>query len=449
MNQYKLNKLINYIIHNEKIDNLVTSFKYTYFSNVRKMFLEENEMIDNTKEFDNALEEVISLEKDMFEINESYFVNQIKKQIGKNNYYGINNLAYKKYIARTNNHKYVYLATTDILNSYLDISFFDVVLIDDAHLLNSNVYHVAIEGKQVIVAGEYQLQSTVSNNLISRMRHSSDINFTYRFSTISKVYLNHLDGLSGVIPVKYKNNSSVDIVKEEIIKHLLNLMKKGDSTANIFISDFHKQKFVIDTIARYLQDKNWNEKDIEQFLKKRVNISNLKDGYLLNYDYNVLYLDDYYDVDIEHISSNMIDNLLLAKKKVIIYDPNSILSSDYQNVFINELRDVTKKNEAMFKPKYKNEVENVIFKCLKEKGLKVLPSHGDINLIIEHKDKFYGIVILFSATGLNVEVLNRYRDYYYNFTENGWKMFLISIVDVANSVDNVCQKIYKEITSEN
>ena len=46
-------------------------------------------------------------------------------------------------------------------------SEFDLVIIDDAHLLDANEYNEAIKGKQVIICGELQLQSVASNNLIS------------------------------------------------------------------------------------------------------------------------------------------------------------------------------------------------------------------------------------------------------------------------------------------
>ena len=44
-----------------------------------------------------------------------------------------------------------------------------------------------LQGKQVIVAGELQLQEAVANNLISRISLSKNIVFNHRYSIMPRV----------------------------------------------------------------------------------------------------------------------------------------------------------------------------------------------------------------------------------------------------------------------
>lgn len=446
LDSYHLEKLEKYIVENKKIDNLVIDFKYTYFTTIKDIYLKEYPFLSDIKTFNNSLKLIVEAEKKIFASNEEYYMNQIKKISSKGLLLGVNNLGYKKYVERSINHKYLYLSTTEILNNYLSVDDFDVILVDDAHLLNSNAYHVAVEGKQVIVAGEYQLQSAVSNNLMSRMRHSSAISFKYRYSPISKTLLNNLIGLNGVIPSKYNENNNVEIINEEVLHYLLKRMLKDESkTANIFIADFHKQKLAMEQIARILLQASLNDKAIEAILRKRINISDLKEGYLWNADYNVLFLEDYYDLDIEYITANMIDNLLLTKKRLIIFDRYDYINSDIESNFLNKIRMISKKENVIFKNKYKDKIETLLIQTLKEKGVDVLPSHDDINIVIKKKGKLYGVLILFSASGLNVETINKYRDYYQNFEKNGWKIIIVSVLDLSSSIEAVADNIIKEI----
>ena len=80
---------------------------------------------------------------------------------------------YNQYIINNSGSKLLFLSDTNIVNLFLDMTLFDLVLIDDAQLLNANEYHKAIKCQQVIIAGTEQLQTSISNSLISRIRHNA------------------------------------------------------------------------------------------------------------------------------------------------------------------------------------------------------------------------------------------------------------------------------------
>ena len=72
------------------------------------------------------------------------------------------------------------------MNYYLDVNDFDLVIIDDAQLLNASEYYNAVLGKQIIVSGELQPQGAEFNTLISRMMIETIFKFDFRYLSTPK-----------------------------------------------------------------------------------------------------------------------------------------------------------------------------------------------------------------------------------------------------------------------
>lgn len=443
-----LNKLADYILFLKEEDTLVNDFKYTYFSNLQNLFLEKYENINNYLEIEEKLKEVVVLEKEIIKDNTLNIVNEIRKNTGnKFSIHNINELDYKAYLHRTKNIKNLVLAPTSIVNHYLDINEFDLVIIDDAHLLDANEYNEAIKGKQVIICGELQLQSVASNNLISRMRSNSIINMNYRFIPTPKNLLNYMEGSLGLIKNTFSSNKGIKVITNSILDFVTNLYINNDHVLiNIFSKGFNGQKEIYEELTNLFIENDFSKNKIIDIFANKLNVVDLSIGYLYHSDYNIIYLEDYYDVDSEPLVNNMIDYLLLCKEKLIIYDNKGYLEQ-IDSGFVNILNKIVNSPEKwLFNDRIVNKSVVALGKLLISKGYNAFPGHDELSLTLEKNDKLYGVLLFSDYMRNNYEMLNEYRDYYNLFIKRDFNVIIAWINSEENNLDEIANKIIKEIT---
>ena len=85
---------------------------------------------------------------------------------------------------------HLYLADLNIFNSDLDVSRFDLVLIDDCHLSSTNKYDPINKCKQVILFGDKSFKSSVSNTLLQRIGDAPINQYLNRYVKMSPKFNN-------------------------------------------------------------------------------------------------------------------------------------------------------------------------------------------------------------------------------------------------------------------
>ncbi|HQM17662.1 MAG TPA: hypothetical protein PKZ13_00025 [Bacilli bacterium] len=446
INNYRLESLSDIIVSENKGNQLVDSFKYTYFTYLKNEFSKKE---PNNEDCQEALNKIMVLEKTLIEKDINNLVVDIRKHSSSRfSTHNIKELDYRKYIKRTKGTKYLFLAPVSLLNYYLDVNDFDLVIIDDAQLLNASEYYNAVLGKQIIISGELQPQGAVFNTLISRMMNETIIKFDFRYLPTPKKLLNYLLGLQSLIKNTYSGNRGIEILKDKIVYYITLLyMTNKDIKINIFIRNFEKQKEIYREIANSLINAHLSTNDIYTILTRRINIGDINNVYLYHADYNIIWLEDYYEVNLEHISLNILDTLLLCNERVIIYDSNNYIRSD--NLFPKTLNGIVNEDDAaIFEGVTYNQMNLELKKLIEAKGYKVYEAPGDINLIIEKNDRLYGILLFFDYMKIHYEILNEYRDYYEHYRASGFKMINVWITHFDNDLKKIADYIVKEIKNE-
>lgn len=446
INSYKLEDLSKIVVSENKDNNLVASFKYTYFAYLKNEFLKKKPEGDDCQD---ALNKVIALEKTLIRKDINNLVVDIRKHSSnKFSVHNIKELDYRRYIKRTKGTKHLFLAPVSLLNYYLDVNDFDLVIIDDAQLLNASEYYNAVLGKQIIISGELQPQGAVFNTLISRMMNETIIKFDFRYLPTPKKILNYIPGLQSLIKNTYSGNRGIEIIKDKIVYYITLLyMTNKDIKINVFIRNFEKQKEVYTEIANSLIHANLSTSDIYTILTRRINIGDINNVYLYHADYNVIWLEDYHEVNLEHISLNILDTLLLCNERVIIYDSNNYIRSD--NLFPKTLHGILEEDDAaIFAGVTYNQMNLELKKLIEAKGYKVYEAPGDISIIIEKNDRLYGVLLFFDYTKIHYEILNEYREYYEHYRANGFKMINVWITHFDNDLKKIADYIVKEIKNE-
>jgi hypothetical protein len=433
LSRHKLYIISNYIINNE-ITDLVDNFKYKYFSNLYRIYMEENQNIPSTKEIEAIISNTIDLEN---AITEKHILELADRRSSRVNYL-INDNA--------NVSKALYLSTTTILNYYLDYRKFDVIIIDDAHLLNANEYYNAVLGSQVIIAGEEQSKTTLTSNLISRMRSNNVMSLNYRYSTTPLKLLTLIKGLNGTFISKVSENGGVETIARDVSKYIASLFLSNNNLLINYYTPLLSTKVAInENIAQILADNNIDEEIIYTILRKRLNVVDLFAGYNYDADYNIIDIKDYYQSDNEYLDIHSLTSLLTTKKKLIIIDNDNLLRKETDTSFIKAIAPVFENH-----PIFNLDINEILLKLASELnkfGIIVHGSHHDLSLVIEKNNTYYGILLFCNPDTSHLDLIEDYREYYEVYRRNNMKVLIVWILDLLHDFNGVVNYLNKEIQS--
>ncbi|HOH17939.1 MAG TPA: hypothetical protein PK087_01310, partial [Bacilli bacterium] len=449
LGKYRLDKLINYIVNCQDFSHLVSDFQFTYYSILKDKYLKKYAYLHNFKTLLACLNLINNNEGVIIKKNQEQLSRTMRKSTSlRFTTLGLKNLDYRGYMRRTSGFKKLFLASTPILNNFLNKDDFDLIIIDDAHLLSANEYYLAIDGKQVILAGELPLQSSTTNNLMSRLSFATTINLNYRFSPTPLRLLNHLHNLRGCISPKVNDNEGIEIINNKLTAYLLMLLKEqNDVKINLFVSSLEKQKRFYDELGEGLIKMGFSLAQIIAILKNQINIVDLRLRHLLNADYNVLFLDDYRKLNNESIVMNLLDDLLLCRKRLIIYDHNDYLKRGQGFCLIDELNKIIDNNQIYYQ-EYATPLLKLLAEKLMEHGLQVYSFNHEMQLLIQKDEHLFGVLLLWSDNNFSTDTLNQYREtYLWNMGLN-FPVILIGTMELLTSIDDVIKRILSEVGHE-
>ena len=443
LNKYRLSRLINYIINEPHQNRFVNDFKYTYFSMLREMHLREAPYLKEYLDLPQRLSTVCAEEERRIAHIQTDTAQRIRKASGTRFYvYGVKNLDYNGFIRRTEGIKHLFLSTSLTVNLFVNVKLFDLVIIDDAHLLNAEEYKDALDGYQLVIAGEQQLQSAVTNNLLARIHPSRMIQFSYRFTPTPMNVLAHLPGLRGQFYNNFYENFGIDVKHDSLTELVYQLLKENPGCVlNVFISSPAAQRKFYEELAACLLEMGYDAETIITLLTRNINISCLSLAYVYDADYNILCLEDYYDIDQEYLVYDMIDNMLLCRKQVIIYDEYDRLGQGHDSLFMRKLRSAID-NKFTFKKDFSSPLVQQIASKL-ERQKYIVYSSNELTLLVRDKNKLYGVLLFWDIDKSNFDIINDYRDIYVLNNKNNFKTIIVWAME--SSVDDIVKKIVEEI----
>ena len=144
---------------------------------------------------DEALEEYLDYlgEVNEYDISESLKKKYIKKSnksktkeekpVKKQKVFKITPLVdpFNSIVENAPHYKKLFIADIDVFNRMNDFSFFDLVIIDDAHLSTSNKYSNIYKASQVVIFGDASFQSSATNSLMQRNKNFTCIPLHKRY----------------------------------------------------------------------------------------------------------------------------------------------------------------------------------------------------------------------------------------------------------------------------
>lgn len=436
--KYKLFNLNNFIIYNNH-ELVKNRFKYSYFLHLYEEYKNSNPEFTKNKNHESLMESILFLEKDLIDNNR-----EIVRLSNKNFRYGkASNLNYNQYIEKNNKNKMLFLADTPIANQYLSMDLFDLAIIDDAQLLHPNEYHKVITVKQVVLGGTEQIQTSMNNNLISRMRPSNLVKLKYKYKKTPLKLLQQFEGTYGRFYSDIEQNNGVIITTDDYNSVLIDLYKSDNNCKiNFFTSSLSIMHDLIKNIGSVLYDKELTVQEIYSFFKYNLNISDLTIGYLLDSDYNVLYLDSYNEVNNEVVVTSMINNLLSCGKKLIIIDTKNHLKEEKQTLFVSKLNEIINYNLPKCVLQENSVIANVS-KSLSRFQIKTRMVSLPLHFIVEYDKKYFGILLYENPSNTEFTLLNEFRE----FKSCDFPIVVVWLSQLVEDYNRTINEIVKEIRS--
>lgn len=335
------------------------------------------------------------------------------------------------------NSKSVFLTDLDIFNSDFDLSKFDMVIIDDAHLSTANKYHRIVEAKQVVVFGDVLFQTSVSNALMKRLGKSCTIHFRRRYVQMNGIFHNEWSNRNQYI-YSYDNRCNIHTLEnfDQFTKEILTKYEKNPKRIlNVVVASEETRRDVYTEIVKKLSS-TFNANEISNILSYNIRILNaLTEG---NRYVNDVFI--YYD-DIKNLEQS--DQELIFKNFISAYNSVGIYFVKNQYAAVNEEIVKTIKKligRKAIREKTTSGITSILIHELEEKGLKIDPGFGMIDFVIRF-DKPLAIILLGKSGDRIGESVDDYLFYHHEYEKHNWAVKTIFILDLYKDFNGVVKSI--------
>ncbi len=438
ISKFKLSSLVESIKLGELKENISNIFYYSLYLKYIKMFDSEKSVLVS---FDQ-----IKSEFESFEENEqNYCLNNIvalRKLInkkGKSKTTSAMFYEYNKLIDSTIKYNNLYLADLNIFNNGIDLSKFDLVIIDDCHLSSANKYNGIDMCKQVVLLGDKTFQSSVSNSLLQRIGDSSIVQYSNRYVKMTPKfnnvwnnknrYIYSYDTLVSISPVK-----SINDFAEKIVTYFL---KNPNNVLNVLIGNEETRRDIYISVVTIL-NMSYSFMDVVEILTYHIRLINVNEEGSKYVNDVFIYYTDFIEYDLPQ--KNLIfKNFVVVENSVQIY----YLDSKVELVNKEIEKDINKTMvKAIVKPKPHSGIVRLFYEDLTSRGIKVKTGFGKFDITIQKSSK-YPIAIIFEGTYLTnpYSLIDDYHYYYRQYVSRGWDVLVIYVNDLIDNYDKILNDV--------
>ncbi|MDD4212678.1 MAG: hypothetical protein PHY42_04710 [Bacilli bacterium] len=439
--RYKLFLLSNLIINNV-CDELVILFSHVYFNMLYERFIKDHPTLLDTNMINETLKDITQHEASYYELH----LNRLRERHnGVGPHFGYHQLQYQDFIRKGD--KPLYLATPSVLNHFLDISDFDLVIIDDAQALHANEYHLAIQAKQIVIAGEDVIHMVTQANLLTRMRSNYVMNLTDGFSVLPLQLSAKIPNYFAPFYCNQDYNQAIAVVNLHIVRNILALLHQyPELTINVYLRNLGTKRAFYEEFSLQGVEQGFSPRTIEQLLTQQLLVVDLLSGYGRLADINVLYCSEYEDVNVEYIDMYRLSSLLIVRKQLILFDSNHLLDQPTTNPFMSHVQSLFSSTIDRFKHQ-ETELFTKMKAILEEQAYKVLGSYKDISMVIEKNHEYRGLIVYYDGDHDHYEMLEDHRLYQQYGGSEGISVVYVHILDLVHDMRNVIARFTKESNS--
>lgn len=444
LNDLNLYNLVSYIASSDKIENLSNTFDYVYFKRIIDNMMQKEPSLSCSSSLVEMLNTIITEEDEYCQMVNNNILDSINKSTISSkkveSYYEQDE--YSSYITKAK----VTLSNVQYMNEYLKSKQFDMIIIDDAHLIYSGIFSdILYKGNQIIICGNYQSNNVVNENLMALVHTPSTTILRNRVKQGPRKLTMNLVSSSSPFLKKLDDNIGVSVTKnvEECVYDLY--CANNDVKINCFVKEYENQNLMYESIANFFTMKGVDENIITELINNKLHIVDLGKGIYTHSDYDILVFEDYYSVDSKIHAENFFEILMLSKKGIIIYDKNEYLKGDFDYYFFKKIKGLYNNNDVFVTQSF-DPVTSLIGKMLSDRGYKVVYPGNGINLgvIDPLTNEIISIAILFS-NGNVYNTISNYRLLVEDYIGKGHNVIIKTMMDLVSGSEEFVNSLCEEI----
>lgn len=447
LRKYEQETLIKKLWENDII-NIIESYKYSYFKTLYDDFI--NTTDENYNEIKNNLEKI----DDEYEVMYANNIIKLKENLG------VNTLVYNSILRNMRrkkaNSRYIYskvvqlfnifISDINTFNSYLDITDYDVIIIDDVELIDIGKLTNVLNANQIIFTGNSKSSIYETNNILYRIRESNKIVLNHSYGTKYKkiidfenMYLGHI---SKNIQLCSSGKNIISLIKSQsdLHKFLLRVnLANNDSVINVFLGDDEYKEFILDNMLSRINNLKDNKKpekllkltSFVNFYKQNSKAANIS---IIDVDSIIYYYSKYSDKDIELLLMKALD----FTDKLYIFDNGNYLGKESNNPIVKLLKKLIEFKEINNKIEQNDVMNNLI-----DDRISLNVGNRDLEYQIITNNSALGIKVydLLSVSDINYIEQKRIIDLYKNNDIPVVEVFLHDIIDNNKSLDKVIKNM--------
>ena len=441
---YKLIILTEHIKDSKLVNGVSDRYLYSVLSDYKEKALVKYPMLNN----------IINLEEkfELYKKNENNYCqyNLLKlreKSLDKEGKVKTKKTLFNNYeqlLDSSNKFTQIFIADLNVFNSNLELNRFDLVLIDDVHLANSNQYNRINETKQAILFGDSSFATSVTNNLMQRIESRNMISFNNRYIQMTHHFNNDwgIDNCYIYSPDLKISNNKVSTF-EEFAKDIYNNFSINENKKiNILVNNEDTRRQVYTSLVDILRKTYDSNKTIE-ILQRIIRIINTSYESVSYVDDVYIYYNDYYDL-YPTTKNRIFRNYVVVAKNIHVY----YLSKKNDKVRKTIEKDISSYlgQEVMLSQDPAGIVKTFTNK-LKNKDIKYENGFGIFDLYIKTKNDLPNIALTFigKSQSNRYSLLEDYLFYHDQYQQNNWILKSYYTLDLIDNMDQVITDLKKQL----
>ncbi|MBO4667010.1 MAG: hypothetical protein J5666_02620 [Bacilli bacterium] len=433
-----LKKLCDGILKSKYSKGIADTYIYSTYLDYQNELVQKNPVLQENGSILLWLDNFNYFEYNYNQANIAELMRGYQKQDKRNSAH-IQNIPFNDYnhlIDDLYSHKRVFLADIDIFNGAIDLSRFDLILVDDIHLSSVFKYQRVMEASQVVMFGDSSRLEITSNNAFNKIPKRVIFRLTESYAKDNTEYGNIPNRGNQYIydfhrTREYFEASSLSELASKIIKsYQENVLKKID----IIYANINYKLLIYTELVKQLKDIYGDTETIRilneniRLVKAPIEASRTNQETYFIYD------------DLKYISDTQVCQIIktyaASTDKVIITSFESKEGETPLEKEVSQLLKVETSNNI-----YMNDLTKLIYQELTDRGFSVQQGIGRIDLMIKGKIQKgkvvtpnVGIIIEGMQDNCTYSIVEDYQYYNETYSANNWQIYIFFVDDLIENL---------------
>lgn len=447
--KYKLDELAEKIQSGEYYENLAQNFLYSTLFAFYQNMISDGFVGFNKYSFDYSYNHLLEslgnfINNNIIKVRNRIKYSETSKERKKKKLIYTND-NFDEFVKQVPSYQKIYLADVEASNAVTNFSYFDLVVVDDAHLSTANKYyklfnefHQFSRPFQLIIFGDKMFHSSVTNSLMHRIDKKYFLKLKKRYILLSNEASNNLVSDNQYI---YDNNthiktlpfSSVDDFIEKIV---LDFETTNHRMCVAVVSEESKRYFYTKIVENLLLA--YSKEDILKIMNRQITITILGDEN--NYICDELYLwyNDFNNLQIE-LKRLYLRNYYMAEG-TILFGYKATKSVKALEEFNSDMT-ALQESKTKVNPFIDDSIVKYMYSSLLRAGLNLELGPGLIDITITNNDNRYGVIVLGKNKDERYSIVDDLFFILKEYPKKNWKLLVYSIEELYDHYDKIIYDI--------